>query len=101
MKGNLLFSYFLIFLFSHYFDVLDVCDAVAPSVHDDGRAVSREDNLHVRVEVEQEVEQSLLPLYVEADLGFVHEEDEGPPVLYEDREQDDEHLLLAAGQFVW
>ena len=83
-----------------YFYVIDVCDVVAPSVHDDGWAVCGEYDLYVWVEVCEDVEQALLPFYVEADFWFVHEEDAGAFVLYEYSEQYDEHLFFYAGEVV-
>ena len=56
--------------------------------------------LDVGVEAYQEFKQSLLPFDVEADFRFVHEEHEGLPVLHQYGEQDDEHLLFAAGELV-
>ena len=59
-----------------------------------------ENDLHVGVELEHHVDEALLPLEVEARLGFIHEEDVRLAVLCEGCEQDDEHLLLATGEFV-
>ena len=59
-----------------------------------------EDNLYVGVELEDEVYELLLPVYVQAHLGLVHEQHVGLVVLDQHGEQDGEYLLLAAGQLV-
>ena len=58
------------------------------------------DNLYVGIKFQTEVDQSLLPLDVERNLGFVHKEYIGLIVLYQYREQYGEYLFLAARQLV-
>ena len=47
--------------------------AICPAVHDDCGRVGGEDNLHVGVELQHHIDKALLPLKVEARLGFIHE----------------------------
>ena len=55
-----------------------------------------EDNLHVGVQLHDEVDELLLPFNVQAYLRLVHEQHVGQLVLHQHGEQDDQHLLLAA-----
>ena len=59
-----------------------------------------EDDLCVRIETLYQSDELLLPVDVQAYLGFVHEEDVRQLVLHESREQDEQHLLLTAGEHV-
>ena len=59
-----------------------------------------EDDLYIGVEFEYQVDEPLLPFDVEAHLGLVHEEHVVLPVLDEHGKQDDQHLLLAAGELI-
>ena len=81
-------------------DVADLGDFVHPSVHDHGGGVGGEDDLHVGVEAEDEVDELLLPFHVQAHLGLVHEEHIVFLVFHEHGEQDDEDLLLTTGELV-
>lgn len=59
-----------------------------------------QDDLHVRVQFQHQVDESFLPLDVQRHLGLVHEEHVGLAVFHEHGEQDGQHLLLAAGELV-
>ncbi len=59
-----------------------------------------EDDLHIGVQIEYQVDEPFLPLHVQTHLRLVHEEHIGLAVLYEHGEQYDEHLLLTARQLV-
>ena len=59
-----------------------------------------QDDLHLGVQFQTEVDEALLPLDVQRYLGLVHEEHVGLIVLYEHRQQDGQYLLLAARQLV-
>ena len=60
----------------------------------------RHQGLLVGVEFEYQVDEPLLPFDVEAHLGLVHEEHVVLSVLDEHGKQDDQHLLLAAGELI-
>ena len=59
-----------------------------------------QDDLHVRVQFQHQVDESFLPLDVQRHLGLVHEEHVGLAVFHEHGEQDGKHLFLAAGELV-
>ena len=82
------------------YNVFDVCDAVCPSVHDNCGGMGGEDYLGIGVELAHEGYEPLLPLYVEGNLGLVHEYGVWLAFLDEDCQQNDEHLLLSAGELV-
>ena len=81
-------------------NVAHFSNPIGPSVHDNGRRVCGQYNLYVGIEREDEVDESLLPVDMQAHFGFVHEEHVVLSVLDEHGEQDDEHLLLAARQLI-
>ena len=58
------------------------------------------DNLHIGIELQDEVDESLLPVDVQAHFRLVHEEHVGLPVFHQDGEHDGQHLLLAARQLI-
>ena len=73
---------------------------VHPTVHDDGRRVGGEDDLHVLVEVHNQVDELFLPFNVQAHFRFVHKKDVGQVVLHQYGEQDSENLLFSARKLV-
>ena len=73
---------------------------VEPAVHDDSGTMGGEDDLYIGVKFEYQVDEPLLPFDVETHLGLVHEEHVVLPVLDEHGKQDDQHLLLAAGELI-
>ena len=74
--------------------------SVCPAVHDHRRRVCGKDNLDVGVQFEDEVDETLLPVYMQTHLGLVHKEDVGLVVFHKHRHQYHEHLFLAAGELV-
>ena len=59
-----------------------------------------EDNLHIRIEIENHVDEVLLPIDMKAHLWFVHKEYIVLIVLNEHGEQDGKHLLLTTRQLI-
>ena len=59
-----------------------------------------QDDLAVGVQLRDQVDEPFLPFDVQAHLRLVHEEHIGQVVFHQDGEQDDQHLLLAAGELI-
>ena len=55
-------------------DIIHFGDFIRPSIHDHGRTVGSHDDLDVRVQLEHQSDELLLPFEVETDLRLVHEE---------------------------
>ena len=60
-----------------------------------------QDNLHIRIEVENHVDEVLLPIDMKTHLGLVHEEYIVLIVLNEHGEKDGKHLLFTTRQLIW
>lgn len=73
---------------------------VGPSVHDDSRAVCGKYYLHVGVQLQNNVDEPLLPVDVQAHLGLVHEQYVAAVVLHQHCEEYGEHLFLAARELI-
>ena len=59
-----------------------------------------QDDLHIRIQFQTEVDDTLLPLDMERHFGFIHEEHVGLVILHQHGEQDSQDLLLAARQLI-
>ena len=59
-----------------------------------------QDNLHIRIQLQAEVYQPLLPLHVERHLRLVHKEHVRLIILHQHRQQDNQDLLLTARQAI-
>ena len=59
-----------------------------------------EDDLGIRVELPYQVDETLLPVDVERDFGFIHQQGIWFSVLHQYGQQDGKHLLLTAGELV-
>ena len=57
-------------------------------------------NLYVRVKLDTEIDQTLLPFEMERRLGFVHKQHVRQVVLDQHGEQDNQHLLFATRQLI-
>ena len=73
---------------------------VNPAIHDDSRAVGREDNLHIRVQLKDKVDEPFLPVDMQANLRLIHKKDIVLVVLDEHGKQNGKNLLLTTRQLI-
>ena len=81
-------------------DFADLRDGIFPAVHNEGGRVGGQDDLRVGIQFVHHCDEALLPFEVQTRFGLVHEEHVGLLVLREHGQEDEQYLLLAAGEFV-
>ncbi len=73
---------------------------IGPSVHDHSRTVGGHDDLDVRIELQHQTDELLLPFEVKADFRLIHKEDIRLVVLHQHGKEDGENLLLASRELI-
>ena len=73
---------------------------VHPAIHDHGRTVGGDDELHVGIELQNEVDELLLPFKVQAHLGLIHEQHIGELVFHQHGEQNHQHLFFTTRELI-
>ena len=76
------------------------CYHIGPSLHDHGWRMSGEDDLHVRIQIADNGNKPLLPFYMKRYFRFVHKEHVMVVILYQNGQENDQHLLFAGRELV-